>query len=331
MAMFQMNNDAAQAGWGLNDELVNGCNTRLVDTQGFQLAGAKRDGADVTPLAPVVITDGGQNSDTISMYSGSALSGMGNEVLAQTYGGASEIMVSTGQPYGFAVGDVIVVAPEPKGSDCSMAQLAATPAAGKLNIAAGAGYRFNNGTLGNAEFKQGQARVYNLGSGNRISFHTWSVSNGRLLLRATDLAGTAKDPQTVIDNVVAIKAQYGFDTGVNGPFRKETMQVNQWSSSIINADGDPEVGGAGDYQHIAAIRLAVIARSGIPEKPDAKTGLCTATSEPLTVFRTNVPANVAAVPVQVNLSVAGDPVSWTCYRYRAFETIVPIRNSGWRP
>ena len=43
------------------------------------------------------------------------------------------------------------------------------------------------------------------------------------------------------------------------------------------------------------------------------------------------PAGVAAVPVTVALDVANDPISWTCYRYRAFETIVPIRNSGWRP
>jgi len=35
--------------------------------------------------------------------------------------------------------------------------------------------------------------------------------------------------------------------------------------------------------------------------------------------------------LQVNVAVAGDAVSWKCYRYRVFETIVPILNSQYRP
>ncbi|HEY1147038.1 MAG TPA: prepilin-type N-terminal cleavage/methylation domain-containing protein, partial [Pseudoduganella sp.] len=34
LAMFQINTDAAQAGWGINDALVNGCNTLMQDTEG---------------------------------------------------------------------------------------------------------------------------------------------------------------------------------------------------------------------------------------------------------------------------------------------------------
>ena len=33
----------------------------------------------------------------------------------------------------------------------------------------------------------------------------------------------------------------------------------------------------------------------------------------------------------VNVAVAGDTMDWKCYRYRVFETIVPIRNAQWRP
>ena len=50
-----------------------------------------------------------------------------------------------------------------------------------------------------------------------------------------------------------------------------------------------------------------------------------------TVFAGAAPASVAAAPVQVNVVVAGDKVDWKCYRYRVFETIVPIRNAQWRP
>jgi type IV pilus assembly protein PilW len=334
LAMYQMNNDAAQAGWGLNDELISGCDTAMQDTQGFQLTITKRNGADVTPLAPVVIADGGLNSDVISMYSGSSLSGSGNEVLVSDYAGGDKVTVASRPPFGFTAGDVVVVVPEPSGGRCSMAQLSVQPAAsasGDLFFTAGSGLRFNSGTLGGNVFARGQARVYNLGSGSRLSFHTWTVVNGRLQLRATDLAGTSQTPQIVVDNVVAIKAQYGFDTNTGDAFKPGSMQVNQWSSTMINADGDGEVGNPGDYQHVAAIRLAVIARGSIPDKPDPKTGTCSATSSMMTVFKSSVPLNVPAAPVTVKLSVPGDPMDWTCYRYRSFETIIPIRNSGWRP
>jgi len=39
----------------------------------------------------------------------------------------------------------------------------------------------------------------------------------------------------------------------------------------------------------------------------------------------------SAVSVSVNVAVAGDPIAWQCYRYRVFETVVPVRNAQWRP
>jgi type IV pilus assembly protein PilW len=49
------------------------------------------------------------------------------------------------------------------------------------------------------------------------------------------------------------------------------------------------------------------------------------------VFAREEPFGVAALPVQVNVAIAGDGIDWKCYRYRVFETIVPLRNAGWRP
>jgi type IV pilus assembly protein PilW len=99
---------------------------------------------------------------------------------------------------------------------------------------------------------------------------------------------------------------------------------------MIDADGDGVVGSAGDYQHIAAVRLAVVARSKAPERP-APGATCSATASLPTVFAGGGPSGVAPAPVSVNVAVTGDTVDWHCYRYRAFETIVPLRNAGWRP
>ncbi len=108
------------------------------------------------------------------------------------------------------------------------------------------------------------------------------------------------------------------------------MQVKQWSSTMINADGDGVTGGAGDYLRIAAVRLAVVARSKNPERAAAG-GSCSATASKPSAFGTAAPAGVSAVPVSIDVAVTGDPVDWHCYRYRVFETIVPFRNASWRP
>ena len=100
---------------------------------------------------------------------------------------------------------------------------------------------------------------------------------------------------------------------------------------MIDADNDGVIGSAGDYQRIGAVRLAVVARSKNAEKPDRTSGQCRATTVRPTVFAGAAPATVAPAPVQLNVAVAGDGVDWKCYRYRVFETIVPIRNAQWRP
>lgn len=336
LAMFSISGDAEQAGFGLNDPLIVGCDTALVDSEGYQMAPAARGGAVVRPLAAAVIEPGGAGPDRVSLYSGSSFSGTGTLRLQNDYIGGNRLDVDR-KPYGFARGDAILVAPEQLGGQCSLAQVASDPAtlapppAQQFVLVGGAGFRFNSGALG-AQYTGGAARVFNLGPAASLAFRTWSVEGGFLRLRATDLAGAGAASQAVADNIVSLKAQYGFDTRAGGLFAPEDgLRLGAWSSAMIDADGDGVVGGAGDYQRIAALRIAVVARARNPERPDAATGECVATTVLPTVFATQGAENGAAVPVQVDVGVAGDPVDWRCYRYRVFETIVPLRNAGWRP
>jgi type IV pilus assembly protein PilW len=354
-ALFSVSRDAGQAGWGLNDVLINGCDTVFHDNgstseagTGYVLASATRGTTAITPLSAAVIVANanGTSSDEVTLYSGSSLSGTGSLRLVDDYvQGATSVSVDRA-PYGFALNDVIVVVPETAGSaKCSLAQIstdpstqAAPPSTQKLQFATGTSMRFNTGDL-KVTYKNGAARLFNLGPASALSFHTWSVSNGFLQLRATDMIGASKTAATVSDNIVALKAEYGFDTRTGSAFDPTAgMQVSIWSPTMINADGgaDGVAGDAGDFQRIAALRIGVVARSKNPEKPNAD-GTCTTTvasalaTSPTVLFADAVPSGVAAAPVTVSLAVANDPVSWQCYRYRKFETIVPIRNSGWRP
>jgi type IV pilus assembly protein PilW len=337
-ALFSINRDVAQAGWGLNDPLIGGCNTVMVDAKGFELSGAARSdqAAAITPMAAVLIESNGADPDQIALYAGSSLSGTGEVGLSKAYGGESTIAVDR-IAFGFQSGDAILVVPEASDGvtiKCALAQIAAAPTLVSgvqvLSIASGANARFNHvGGLGQ-NYKPGVTRLFNLGPAEALSLHSWSVSNGFLQLRAANLPGAAAAPQTVVDNIVSLKAQYGFDR--RAAFNPETgMQVSEWSGSMLDADGDTITGGPGDYQRIAAVRLAVVARSRNPEKP-APGGVCAATTALPKAFVTSNPVGVTApAPIDVKVSVANDTIDWKCYRYRVFETVVPMRNLAWRP
>ncbi|MFA9218276.1 MAG: PilW family protein [Sphingomonadaceae bacterium] len=344
LALYSMSNDAGQSGWGLNDTLVNGCPTSFTDSAGYQLASLTVNGAPATPMAPVLIQSNGAAPDQITMYTGTSAAAVGSlKTTTAIAAGATTIATTTKSPYGFAVGDVLLVAPEPAtaaNANCSIVQMSGTlPPTNDdtLTIGAGAAFRFNPGAgIANSYLASG-ARVFNLGPATRLAFHTWSLNNGVLRLRSTDLAGAAAQPASVIDNIVSIKAQYGFDTrvvaGTYNPAPAPAgngMVVTQWSGPLIDADGNGITGGPGDFQRIVAVRLAVVARSKRTEKPNSS-GACTATTALPQVFAAAAPATVAAVPMTVNVATTSDPIDWKCYRYRVFETIVPLRNTQWRP
>lgn len=335
LALFSIERELAQAGWGLNDPLIVGCDTVFSDTSNYKMLQVPRGAAMVKPLAAAVILSNGSAPDVLSINSGTSMSNTGMARVANNYVPGTASIDIDRPPYGFngtdtvpAGGDVIVVAPELAGSSqCALAQVSqvvapAAPGQNQLLIAAGGNNRFNTGSLGAlVVFPNLQARLFNLGPASTLSFHRWTVNNGFLQLRASNLAGATAAYVAVADNIVSFKAQYGLDRRIGGLFTPELgMQVTTWSGTMLDADNDGVAGSAGDYQRIAAVRIAVVARSRAPERPNAS-GVCTATPALPTVFGN----------VSVTVAVPGDTVDWRCYRYRSFETIVPIRNAAWRP
>jgi type IV pilus assembly protein PilW len=333
LALFSISGDAGQAGYGLNDPILSGCNTVFSDTGHYTLAPATRGATTIRPLAPVVIENNAAGPDRVSFYSGSAVSGTATLRLTANYSSGTRVYIDR-IPYGFAQRDVIVVAPEQQGGNCALAQLSDNPddlppGDQYVVISQSSAYRYNSGGLG-VTFSGGAARLFNLGPAASLSFHTWSVADGFLRLSATDIGGGGGGA-AVADNIVSLKAQYGFDTRVGNAFDSDAgMQVTQWSNTMINADGDTVTGGPGDWQRIAAVRLAVVARSKNPERAAAGAA-CSATPTRPVAFAMAAPAGVTAVPVTIDVAVTDDAIDWKCYRYRVFETIVPLRNASWRP
>jgi len=76
------------------------------------------------------------------------------------------------------------------------------------------------------------------------------------------------------------------------------------------------------WANLAAVNIAVVARSRLPEKPSGGSTTCNTTSA--------LPPPAGNLPTWSggNFDLSADP-NWQCYRYRVFETTVPIRNWIW--
>jgi type IV pilus assembly protein PilW len=330
LALFSLSNDAGDAGFGLNDPSLIGCNTVFHDSDNnYALAPATSGSTAVTPLAPVVIESHGTSPDRISFYSGSSIGGTASLPVSGAYVNGTNIGITGNPDFVFHSTDVMVVAPAAGSGNCAMAQVSTDPVPTdvSLNFAASGGFRLNNGNLG-ATFAATTSRVFNLGPIDTVALRSWSVADGYLQLQELRNSAPAT---TVTDNIVSIKAEYGFDTRVGTAFTPQLgLQVNAWSPTMIDADGSGVAGDAADYQHIAAVRLAVVARSKATDLKGAGVS-CTATTVQPVVFSAAVPVGASVKPLTLNVAVANDPVNWQCYRYRVFETVVMLRNAGWKP
>lgn len=136
-------------------------------------------------------------------------------------------------------------------------------------------------------------------------------------------------PQTVLStsavalasNIVNMQVQYGVapantQPGVSSP------SVNCWTDATGNAcnseSGNWASPSAADIMRVKAIRIAVVARSPLQEKPSVAGGTCDATPASGVVSWPGGPA--------IDLSANAN---WRCHRYRVYQTIIPLRNVIW--
>lgn len=177
--------------------------------------------------------------------------------------------------------------------------------------------RFN--TAGPVTFTNGF--IFNLGNGARRNI--WTVSNNRLQvtndLLYLDVDGTAgNDPVEVTEGVVNLQAEYGIDADNNG-----RIDAGEWTTT------DPVT--TAQWANVVAVRLAMLMRSGQYERPTSATTRVTSAlptwsgnaTSPLTV--TNLDGSPSTAP-----PVSGKEFDdWRNYRYRVYETVIPLRNILW--
>jgi len=147
-------------------------------------------------------------------------------------------------------------------------------------------------------------RIYDVGA---LTQRSYSVVGGSLM--AQDYFSNSALVQ-VANNVVALKAWYGIsDAG--------SQAVNNWVPATNGAAGNWALPTADDAKRIKAVRLAVVVRSSLKERLAPGATACTIT--------TVAPQSWVGGPP---IDLGNDP-DWRCYRYRSFETVVPLRNVLW--
>lgn len=156
--------------------------------------------------------------------------------------------------------------------------------------------------------------IFTLGNGARRNI--WTVANNRLQvtndLLYSDVDGTVgNDPVEVADSIVNLQAEYGIDTNNNG-----RIEAGEWTTV------DPVA--AAQWANLLAVRMAILVRSGQYERDQvtqAIPGWSGSATSPLVV--TNLDGTAS------NTTPASPADNWKNYRYRVYETVVPLRNILW--
>lgn len=308
VSLFTIERDVRNAGYGFADPTMLGCKINM-SYNGTLIPGVT--------LAPVTVTNGLNGMpDTIAMVaSGKNNFSIPARITTDHPATATNFFINS--TLGMQVND-LMVAYEP-GKDCTVFQITGIPNGnvqihhqstslwnppGGQNIFPASGYSPN-------------AMLLNFG---QMINHTYSVdAQSNLLFTDYSSASNVTVTQPLVPDIVNMQAQYGFDTRAG---TQTDARVDTWSDTMIDADGNGTVGNSSDIGRIYAIRLSLVARSGQMEKVNAGTLACDTTNA-------NPTWAGGSIKVDINPDGTANP-NWRCYRYKTFETVIPLRNLIWR-
>lgn len=301
IALNTMERDLRMAGYGMSNSTVFGAGG-CTSIKWYFDGAAKPDRA----LAPVTIVDGGTGgSDTITMTFSNAMLGTTPATITKDMPQPSAEL-DLDRVAGFEAGNLFIVA---QSGVCVLMQATHVQAnPNKLQHNSGASGPYNPAAADIPAswptFTQG-AQVFNMG---QMASRQYSVASANLQV----LEMPSATPLVLTSNIVNIQAQYGIaDAG--------SQVVNCWVNATTGNTCDASDWSAPTSAMVArikAVRIAVVARSAQPEKPDTA-GNCSTT--------TTAPVSWSGGPA---VSLTGD-AQWKCYRYKVFQTIVPLRNVIW--
>jgi type IV pilus assembly protein PilW len=121
-----------------------------------------------------------------------------------------------------------------------------------------------------------------------------------------------RDGVSIASGIMDMQAQYGLVNGASGALNTWQEPTGTWA-----APTPPATLTQAQVRQIKAVRVALIARSGEYEKPTNATNTCDTTT------------TTAGLSTWATFDTTNWPANWQCYRYKVFETVIPLRNVIW--
>ncbi len=296
IGLYGLQRDVRMAGQGSNSFTDNAATPAAYSLIGCNVT--LRAGVTINALGPVTINHasipaGDANTDTLLVFYGAGDDGPeGDRIEAQpatTTYTMAGFSAASGTP-SIRVGDRVLAHPTPRPLPCNLSMESVTAVAlSNVTVATGVA-----GMTGGALFNIGQAP----------RFVAYAIRNGRLTMcdyMVNNCGGAFNATHWVplASNVVSLRAQYGRDTTAG------TMD------GTVDAFDQTTPTNVCGWVRTRAVRMALVARSAQLEKD---------------VVTAAAPAWAGSGTNAVDLSA---DASWQNYRYKVFETIVPMRNVAW--
>lgn len=317
IATYMIERDVKMAGWGLVESAVAGCSTVYSYFDDGVSEDKDGDGVDDTPSGPVddlfasvAITDGGASPDSLSIRYYDNPSNPNFKfaltTLSKTMPQSSSILDVT-SVYGCADNSLAIVR---QGGNCTLMQIThVSVAALKLEHNPGGKASYNPPV---SYQNTNEWPAYTGGPGgatmqcfSQLFKRIYRINSRQLELIEPDSAGVIQTMQ-IAPEIVDFQAEYGVAAVGSQQVNAWVPATGSWASPLSTTD----------TARIKAVRVALVARSAQADKPDTA-GACTTTT------------STAGWSSWASFSTVSTLTDWKCYRYKVFETVIPLRNIIW--
>jgi len=361
LSMFRLERDLRLAGFGFGNASELGCTVTAFDSTRPDDAGSGAVSATASniftfPMVALRIVNGasGAPDQIVAMYGssegvsstrffGTAASG------AQPYTSitANGVTMEIGARGGIQQGDLAIVAQD--SGACDLVEVTDTTNGDRrtFNFTNGNYTHFYTGATNTAPRYNSASGITPAGATGRVYVigpapqrRIWQIRNNRTLAFTNDLRWTdavnnttgeavadgANDFTDIADNIVNLQAEYGVSTPSGSPAAATCTPVSNptWTSATQVTACEP---------FVWAVRVALLARSDQFEKSwgvPASGGVAVAPSWAGGSFTmTNVDGSTDSYTSATLTSPSKNPNDWRHYRYRVFESIIPLKNVMW--
>lgn len=155
----------------------------------------------------------------------------------------------------------------------------------------------------------------------------YTVNANNSLVASVSSSGAAAMEEVVSSEIVALQAQYGVSAS------KESKEINAWMNPIgatwgYDALTANSATATDNRQRIKAVRIAVVARSS--QRDGAIVTTACADNNAVNFGPCSWTDDTAANPAPaIDLRASAGDTEWQHYRYRVYQTVIPMRNVLW--